>query len=94
MWNKLEEFRNELADNGRSLTFAAGSVAILSMAATAGYVIWSIKGGYLLASMLSQIPAWRFIDPLPVIDTTWERDQIQKKAADEDPKDKVEQIVS
>ncbi len=33
-----------------------------------GYVIWTIRGGYLAASMLSSLPAWAIIDPLPVLE--------------------------
>jgi hypothetical protein len=34
---------------------------------TAGYVIWLIRGGYLLTSLLVQMPVWRFLDPLPIL---------------------------
>jgi hypothetical protein len=33
----------------------------------ARYVIWLIRGGLLLSSVLSSLPAWRFVDPLPVL---------------------------
>jgi len=32
-----------------------------------GYVIWLIRGGVLVSSMLSALPAWQMIDPLPVL---------------------------
>ena len=32
-----------------------------------GYVVWLARGGMLLASLLSSMPAWRAIDPLPVL---------------------------
>lgn len=33
-----------------------------------GYVLWSIRGGYLIGSLLSsQMPAWKMIDPLPIL---------------------------
>ena len=32
-----------------------------------GYVVWLARGGLLLASLLSSMPAWRAIDPLPVL---------------------------
>lgn len=32
-----------------------------------GYVIWLIRGGALVGSMLSAMPAWQMIDPLPVL---------------------------
>ncbi|MDH3537175.1 MAG: hypothetical protein OER87_15640, partial [Gammaproteobacteria bacterium] len=44
---------------GSSLTVTAG----LSV----GYVVWLARSGILLSSVLSSLPAWRFIDPLPVL---------------------------
>ena len=31
------------------------------------YVLWLIRGGVLIGSYLSALPAWRFLDPLPVL---------------------------
>ena len=44
---------------GSSLAGAAG----LSV----GYLLWLTRGGVLLASLVSSMPAWRLIDPLPVL---------------------------
>lgn len=32
-----------------------------------GYVLWFIRSNVLLSTMLSSLPAWRLIDPLPVL---------------------------
>ena len=32
-----------------------------------GYVFWLLRGGLLLTSLLSSLPAWRFVDPLPIL---------------------------
>ena len=32
-----------------------------------GYVVWLARGGVLLASLLSSMPAWRIVDPLPIL---------------------------
>jgi hypothetical protein len=37
------------------------------VALSAGFVSWAIRGAGLFASMLSSIPAWRHMDPLPVL---------------------------
>jgi len=44
---------------GSSLTVTAGF--------SVGYVVWLARSGVLLSSVLSSLPAWRFIDPLPVL---------------------------
>jgi hypothetical protein len=39
----------------------------VSTGLSVGYVIWLIRGGMLLSSLLSSIPAWQILDPLPVL---------------------------
>ena len=34
-----------------------------------GYVLWTLRGGALLAVALSQLPTWNMIDPLPVLES-------------------------
>jgi hypothetical protein len=41
---------------------------------TVGYVIWLLRGGVLLSSVLSALPAWHLIDPLPVLGRAGPRD--------------------
>jgi hypothetical protein len=48
---------------------AIGTVAIVSSAISAGYVIWLLRGGTLIAGLLSSIPAWCSFDPLPIVET-------------------------
>ena len=39
-----------------------------SGALTVGYVLWTIRSGLLATSLLAQMPAWRLVDPLIVLD--------------------------
>ena len=48
---------------------AVGTAAMASTSLSVGYVVWVLRGGTLLASMLSAIPAWRTFDPLSIIET-------------------------
>jgi hypothetical protein len=32
-----------------------------------GYVLWTIRSGWLATSLLAQMPAWRLVDPLVVL---------------------------
>ncbi|WP_159084833.1 DUF4347 domain-containing protein [Dongshaea marina] len=47
-------------------TLIGGSIA-LSTGLSIGYVIWLARSGVLLSTVLSSLPAWRFIDPLPIL---------------------------
>ncbi|MGH8536050.1 MAG: cadherin repeat domain-containing protein, partial [Gammaproteobacteria bacterium] len=60
----LEEL-NRLRDNmNHQLSL---ETLALSLGLSVGYAIWLVRGGALLSSLLSSLPAWRWIDPLPVL---------------------------
>ncbi len=44
-----------------------GSSITVTTGLSIGYVIWLVRGGVLLSTALSSLPAWRMVDPLPVI---------------------------
>ena len=52
----------------------AGTVAAFTGGLSAGYVLWLVRGGVLLSSLLSSLPAWRVLDPLPVLGRRNRRD--------------------
>jgi hypothetical protein len=68
------DFRAELAQTrddavarfDTDRTLVASSVAV-STSLSIGYVVWLARGGVLLTSLLASMPAWRSIDPLPVL---------------------------
>ncbi|MEQ9638704.1 MAG: Ig-like domain-containing protein, partial [Alphaproteobacteria bacterium] len=74
----LNDMREQLAlensDIGRIVVGGLGVSAGLSV----GYLAWLVRSGVLLSSMLSTLPAWRFVDPLPVLSG------VQGSADDED----------
>jgi hypothetical protein len=47
-----------------ALTTVTGTTVVFS----AGYLFWAIRGGSLLSSLLCAIPAWRMLDPIPVLE--------------------------
>ena len=44
-----------------------GTALAVSSSLTVGYVIWMLRGGMLLTSLIAQMPAWRILDPLVVL---------------------------
>ncbi|HET7597905.1 MAG TPA: cadherin-like domain-containing protein, partial [Burkholderiales bacterium] len=44
-----------------------GSAVAVGTGLSVGYVIWLLRGGLLITSLLSSLPAWRYVDPLPVL---------------------------
>ena len=39
----------------------------VSTGVSIGYIVWLIRSGAIIGSVLSALPAWRAIDPLPVL---------------------------
>ena len=66
-WEELDEVKSTLESVRQFEKFVVGSALGLSTTLTVGYVIWMIRGGTLLASLLAQMPAWRIVDPLPIL---------------------------
>ncbi|MCF6202967.1 MAG: DUF4347 domain-containing protein [Methylococcaceae bacterium] len=64
---RLDELREQIQENTHFEKTIVGSSITLTTGLSIGYVIWLVRGGVLLSSVLSTLPAWRMIDPLPVI---------------------------
>ncbi len=63
-----DDFHDELRGNN-SMKYAAGTIAVTSPAMSAGYLSWTNKGGFLVASLVSSLPTWQTMDPLPIYDS-------------------------
>ncbi len=68
-----------------------GAVVTASSLLTAGYVFWTIRGGFLVSSLLAQMPAWRLVDPLPVL--SYLDGDRKKNDEDADRGDSLEEII-
>ena len=67
------------------------SLAATSLGLSVGYVLWLLRGGVLLSSLLSSLPAWRLVDPLPILGRLDDEDD-EDDEQDED--DSLEALVS
>jgi hypothetical protein len=56
------------------LNLLAKSTTGMTLTLSAGIVTWALRGGSVLASMLSSMPLWKGFDPLPVITGTRKHD--------------------
>ncbi len=74
LWNGLDDFREKLNDltNADKFTrnLVVGTTATVGSSLTVGYVLWLLRGGSLLASFVSTLPAWSLIDPLPILENS------------------------
>jgi len=70
---------------------ASASEAIVgaTISVTAGVLVWTLRGGALLASLFSVSPMWKLLDPLPIVNAN----QVDSFGSDDDKKDRdVEEL--
>lgn len=91
--NDLEEMARELSNDTHLAQLVAGSAVGVSGVLTVGYVIWTIRGGWLLTSLLAQMPAWRMVDPLVVLNYLDEESAKSAETSDDDEDDSLETLL-
>jgi hypothetical protein len=79
MSRELDEADDKLITDHK-LRIVAGSATVASVSASAAYLLWMLRGGSLLSSLLSILPAWRTLDPLPVLDNFESRKRRKSRA--------------
>jgi hypothetical protein len=72
-------------DATQPLDIALESARITGMALSVGAVWWAARAGALLASMLASTPAWRHVDPLPVLGRDEGEPEIDWSGPDKEP---------
>jgi len=81
MWEGLDKVNEEIMENISSATGNITAAASLTGLATAFYVLWMARGGMLVASVVSSMPAWQSFDPLPILQ--YSADQVDSDADDD-----------
>jgi hypothetical protein len=86
--NGIDEVREQFRDqHGEEQAVVASSIA-MSTGMSIGYVIWLLRGGVLLSSVLSSLPAWRLLDPTPVLSGA-----LARAAEDAEDDDSLEEML-
>ena len=67
---ELDRVRQEAAQSDDAREQLVVSSATVASGFSVGYVVWLLRGGVLLSGLLSTMPAWRVVDPLPVLGST------------------------
>jgi len=84
----LDHIRNNM-DNAKLFhDVVTGSGVAATAGLSVGYVAWMVRGGVLLSTVLTSLPAWQFVDPLPVLNRAGKND----RAGDRD--DSLEDIIA
>jgi hypothetical protein len=72
---KLEAMTRQIGASENAQNATIRSVSQVALAMTAGYVMWSLRGVSLVASLLTSLPLWRSLDPLPILEGHADREK-------------------
>ena len=82
MWSQVQSMKGQMEQAAemqqKQKAIAVGMATGVSVSFAAGYVIWLLRGGSLLASLLAATPLWKSFDPLPVL-AFWEKRKKQRR---------------
>lgn len=68
LWDQLRQQDERRLSAERFDSMVVGTTAVTTSALTAGYVVWMLRSGFVITSVVSQIPAWTIIDPLSLLE--------------------------
>ena len=64
---KFEEVQRQIQQQAETRAAVIGSSILATGGVSIGYVVWLVRGGVLMSSMMSALPAWQMVDPLPIL---------------------------
>ena len=64
---QLDQLQDDIRQQFNLDKSVVSSTLAISTGLSVGYVVWLVRGGVLLSSLLTSMPAWKLIDPLPIL---------------------------
>jgi hypothetical protein len=84
----LNKLRDEAREDTQLDKVIVGSTLTVTSGLSIGYLIWLLRGDVLLSSILASLPAWRLVDPLPVLTYFTKRSK-----DDEEEDESIESVI-
>ena len=75
LWGDLDEFDERVNEEAGLPQFAVGATATIASVFTAGYLVWVINSGWILAGVMSQMPMWNSFNVLAVLSKPDDEDE-------------------
>jgi hypothetical protein len=63
----MDQMREGIENQAKVEHLVSAAAVAAGVSLSVGYLVWLVRGGILLSSLLSALPAWRMLDPLPVL---------------------------
>ncbi len=73
LWKSLDQLAESTREASASRMLIIGSALVFSALGSIAYTIWTVWCGFLTTSILSLMPGWKLLDPLPVLEEEKER---------------------
>jgi hypothetical protein len=87
--NEVRRVREQMDDAMEEEQDRKAIVAGLTFSVTTGLLIWSLRASSLLLTMMSMLPLWRGIDPLPILDeVNKKKKELEQQRKDREREDK------
>ena len=74
MWNELDQQLGNIESQIHGDLIVVGAAGAAASSFTVGVVAWGLRTGFLASGMLAQLPAWRAVDPLLIMQGSGEGD--------------------
>ncbi|HTO46651.1 MAG TPA: tandem-95 repeat protein, partial [Burkholderiales bacterium] len=84
---RRDSLENPDDEERKTIEVIMGTVRVTGLAFSVGAVWWAARAAGLVASLLASSPAWRHVDPLPVLGRDDEEEEQWGEADDEENKD-------
>ena len=83
----LDQVAKSQTETEQVHSVVVGSTTAVASSLSVGYILWLMRGGALAASLLASLPAWRSLDPLPILGR--DRDDEPDEDGPDDPLEKL-----
>jgi hypothetical protein len=67
LWRKLDKVQEQLSVEHK-FHVIAGTASLASVGMSIVYFLWAVRAGSVMSSLLSSLPAWNMVDPLPILE--------------------------
>ena len=71
-WQELDTFEEQVAiaseQNAEVTELVVETATVAGSALTVGYILWLLRSGTVLVGLVSSLPAWTMMDPLPILE--------------------------
>jgi hypothetical protein len=67
-WQEIDSLQDDMRASGRLHDLMVGVASFLSFGFSVGFLLWTSRISYALSILVSSLPAWKVLDPLPILD--------------------------